>query len=176
MNKFDIAFEHLMANEGGYSDDPVDVGGRTIYGIASKYHREWFNVVYNAYKNIGVEAAKKLAKGFYRAKFWNDNYDAIEDTSIAFRLFDFGVNAGVGTSVKILQECVNYINRRKVLTVDGVFGLHTLTGCNMLIQESLYLLFTIKIYLFYLKRPTAWKHLRGWTLRLLKRYWLKEMI
>ena len=163
-----------MANEGGYADDPVDRGGKTIYGIASRYHPGWFNTVHDAYKNGQRASAKRLAKKFYRSKFWNDNYDSIEDTSLAFRLFDFGVNAGVKKSVKILQESVNYINRRKLLTVDGDFGLHTLTACNMLIQESLYLLFTIKIYLFYLKRPTAWKHLRGWTLRLLKRYWLKE--
>ena len=171
MKKFDIAFEHLMNNEGGYSNDPVDSGGKTIFGIASRYHSYWFNLVYTTYKSRGINAAKELAKRFYKSKFWNDKYEIIEDSSLAFRLFDFGVNAGVKKSVKIFQKCVNFWYKKSV-KVDGVFGLKTLSKGNMINQEMLYLLFTIKIYLYYIVRPTAWKHLRGWTLRLLKRYWL----
>ncbi len=169
--KFDIAFEHLMSNEGGYSNDTVDLGGKTILGIASKYHRKWFDLVFSVYKSRGINAAKKIAGQFYKSKFWNDRYAFIEDTSLAFRLFDFGVNAGVKKAVKIFQKSINYLSKSK-LKVDGAFGQKTLVACNAVIQEKLYLLYTIKIYLFYIIRPTAWKHLRGWTLRLLKRYWL----
>ncbi len=172
ITKFDIAFEHLMNNEGGYSNDPVDSGGKTIFGIASKYHPEWFNLVYTAYKSRDKKVAKDLAKKFYKSKFWNGNYELIEDSSLAFRVFDFGVNAGVRKSVKIFQKCVNYLTSEG-LGVDGKFGIQTLTTANRLNQEMLYLLFTIRIYLYYIIRPTAWRHLRGWTLRLLKRYWLK---
>jgi len=118
MGKFDIAFEHLMDNEGGYSNDPVDSGGKTIYGIASKYHKAWFDTVYTAYKSRNIEAAKDLAKKFYKSKFWDDGYDKIRESSLAFRLFDFGVNAGVKRSVKIFQKCVNYLTRHKVLKIS----------------------------------------------------------
>jgi DnaJ-class molecular chaperone len=50
--KFDKAFEHLIINEGVYSNDPMDKGGKTIYGIASSYHPEDFNLVYNLYVPI----------------------------------------------------------------------------------------------------------------------------
>ncbi len=170
--KFDIAFKHLMDNEGGYSNDPVDSGGKTIFGIASKYHPEWFNLVYTAYKSRDKKVAEDLAKKFYKSKFWNDKYDLIEDSSLAFRIFDFGVNAGVKKSVKIFQKSINFWHNNGKLKVDGVFGLRTLSKSNAIKQEWLYLLYTIKIYLYYIVRPTAWKHLRGWTLRLLKRYWL----
>ncbi len=170
--RFSKAFKHLMDNEGGYSNDLVDVGGKTIYGIASKYHKEWFDLVYKAYKRGDIKTAKKLTEQFYKSKFWNDKYNDIEDSSLAFRLFDFGVNAGVKKSVKIFQKSINFLLMGWVKT-DGVFGHKTLLACNSLKQEKLYLLYTIKIYLYYMTRLTAWKHLRGWTLRLLKRHWLK---
>ncbi len=172
--RFDRAFPHLMDNEGIESNDPVDVGGKTILGCASKYWSAWFGLIYAAYKSRGIDAAKKIAKRFYKVEFWNDRYAFIEDSSLAFRIFDFGVNAGVKKSVKIFQRSVNYLSRRKI-KVDGDFGNKTLVVCNSIIpQERLYLLYTIRIYLFYMVRPTKWKHLRGWTLRLLKRYWLDE--
>jgi len=123
--KFDIAFKYLMDNEGGFSNDPVDVGGKTIYGIASRYHKEWFDLVYKAYKSGDIKTAKKLTEQFYKLKFWNDKYNYIEDSSLAFRLFDFGVNAGVKKSVKIFQRSINFFWREK-LKVDGVFGDETL--------------------------------------------------
>jgi len=172
MMKFDKAFKHLMDNEGGFSDDPIDVGGKTIYGIASRYHKEWFDMVYSLYKAGEIDAAKGYTRQFYKSEFWNDRYAFIKDSSLAFRLFDFGVNAGVKKSVKIFQRSSNFFQTEK-LKVDGVFGQQTLSVCNFYTQERLYLLYTINIYLFYLKRPTKWKHLRGWTLRLLKRHWLE---
>lgn len=172
--KYDKAFEYLMDSEGIYSNDPVDKGGKTIYGIASKYHPEWFKMVYGAYKASDIKGAKALAHSFYRSRFWNNNYELIEDSSLAFRIFDFGVNAGVKKSVKIFQKSINYLfpKRYRGLKIDGVFGNMTLNTCNSINQEMLYLLFTIRIYLYYVTRLTAWKHLRGWTLRLLKRRWL----
>ena len=169
--KFDIAFKHLMDNEGGFSDDPVDIGGKTIYGIASRYHKAWFDLVYKAYKSGDIKTAKKLTEQFYKNCFWHHKYEDIIDSSLAFRLFDFGANAGVRKAVKIFQKSINFFWTKKLKT-DGVFGRLTLAKCNRVGQEKLYLLYTIKIYLYYITRPTKWKHLRGWTLRLLKRHWL----
>ena len=171
-DKFDIAFEHLIDNEGWIANDKYDIGGKTILGIASRYHKAWYDKVYNAYKIAGREAALKLAKMFYQSEFWDKNYNFINDSSLAFRLFDFGVNAGKRKAVKIFQKTINFFKQDKI-KVDGKFGSESLVACNGITQERLYLLFTIRIYLYYLRRPTAWKHLRGWTLRLVKRYWLE---
>ena len=172
MTKFDTAFLHLMDNEGFISNDPVDRGGATINGVASRYHLEWYNIILKAYERGDKERGLELTKEFYKVKFWNHLYNDIEDSSLAFRLFDFGVNAGVKKAVKIFQRSINLVNGKKLVTVDGVFGQNTLLESHTAPQERLYGMFLIKIYLFYLRRPTAWKHLKGWRNRLLKRYWL----
>jgi len=170
-SKFEIAFRYLIDNEGGFSDDPDDSGGKTIFGIASKYHPKIYKEVYKMYKEKGRERALGLAKRFYYKEFWNPDYDLIKDSSLAFRLFDFGVNASKERAVKIFQKSINFFKQNKI-KVDGIFGAITLINCNSIVQERLYLLYTIKIYLYYMTRSTAWKYLRVWTLRLVKRYYL----
>ena len=36
MSDFDRAFDLLMDSEGGYSDDPLDPGGETNFGISKR--------------------------------------------------------------------------------------------------------------------------------------------
>lgn len=173
VKRIDKAFDYLMINEGGLADDPVDLGGKTIYGIASRYHPKAYNECYELYK-ISKSSAYEFAKMFYEKRYWNVKYNFIQDSSLAFRVFDFGVNAGIRRAVKLFQRAVNYAADKEMLVVDGKFGQKTLMQCNQQQQERVYVVYCILIYNFYLLRPTKWKYLRGWRNRLLRRYWLSD--
>lgn len=127
MNYFDHAFTDLLEKEGGYSNHPYDPGGETMYGITKVVARA------NFYQGPMDQMPLDWAKRIYRVQYWeSQRLDAIAaaSPSAAFELFDTGVNMGVGTAGKFLQEALNALNRGATewpdLTVDGVLGPVTL--------------------------------------------------
>ena len=126
--RFNKFFDNLMINEGVYSDDPKDSGGKTIYGIASKYHPESYQFISNLFFEGKKELAKQAAKNFYYSKYYNPLYEEIKDEKLAFRLFDFGVNAGIRRAVKLLQEVIKKDGQE--IIIDGIFGRVTLSLTN----------------------------------------------
>ena len=42
MASFGEAFEHTMGMEGGYANDPQDVGGETFMGVSRVYNPGWY--------------------------------------------------------------------------------------------------------------------------------------
>lgn len=170
--RFDKAFEHLIINEGGFSDDPLDKGGKTIYGIASKFHPETFNLVYSLHKDGKKELALDVAKKFYKKEFWDDRYESIQDSSLAFKLFDLGVNMSPKKSVKFLQQTCNRILQKKQLNEDGVFGDETLYYVNRIGKETLYKEYVLTAESYYKKLWNFFKFGKGWLRRLDKRIYL----
>ena len=47
--RFDKAFEILLENEGGFSNEAFDPGGRTLYGITEAYDPDAFAAMYALY-------------------------------------------------------------------------------------------------------------------------------
>ena len=122
-DKFNIFIEKTLEFEGGFSNASGDSGGRTIYGISENNWSEDFNKVYSLYNSGNTDSAIETAKQFYFDNFYDLQYENIIDSKLAFRLFDFGINAGKSTAVKQLQETLG-------IDVDGNFGNETLTATN----------------------------------------------
>lgn len=162
--RFQKFFEQLLKNEGIYSNDPLDKGGKTIYGISSRSFPQTFNLVYNLYQDGKKELAKAATMNFYRDRFYNTLYDDIKDVNMAFRLFDFGVNAGVKEAVLLLQEAIKLQGGE--IDVDGIFGPQTLRVIN---SSNYYCAYVNRIEKFYtsLNQP---RFIRGWLLRLRRRF------
>jgi lysozyme family protein len=123
MADFDPAFARMMANEGGYAltDIPGDKGGQTYAGIARKRWPDW-----EGWRQVdaGETPDTHLVRYFYRDNFWKAIHgDAINAQGIAETLFDFAVNAGPATAVKLAQIVVG-------AQPDGVIGPKTLTRLN----------------------------------------------
>lgn len=105
---FDRAFDRLIGNEGGYSNDPNDPGnwtggvvGRgalkgTKYGIsAASYPTEDIAA-------LTLDDSRRI----YRRDFWDRlGADQLFD-GVAFQAFDFAVNSGIETAVRYLQRAV----------------------------------------------------------------------
>lgn len=99
MLTFDQAFDRLLGNEGGYSNNPADPGGETRWGITVAEARR------NGYRGEMKDLPKDFAKAVYKAEYW----DVLGDTApaaIKFQAFDFAVNAGPGTCIRKLQAAL----------------------------------------------------------------------
>ena len=173
---FPAAIEITFRNEGVKADDPYDPGSKTIYGIASFYHPLVYKEIVALY-DAGLEyKARQKAKDFYRANYWNEIYNYIQDSTLTFKIFDFGVNAGRKRSVKYIQKSVNALNPESRLKVDGVFGNKTLTEINLIIHrpdDQPYQAYVERLAKFYRTRSLFWRFGRGWLKRLRKRKQLR---
>jgi len=84
---FKRALEFTLRYEGGYSNDPDDPGGRTIYGISERAHPE-------AWKH-GPPTFEQAA-AIYRRDYWDRcGCDELQD-GLDVAMFDTAVNVGAG--------------------------------------------------------------------------------
>lgn len=183
MAEFKKILEETLLNEGGFSDDPNDNGGMTLFGIARNKNPQWvgWREVDQIIKSNGwnsknydhwpliTKACKRIegVEAFYRINFWNKmKGEYIFANSIAQTIFDYGVNTGMKTAVKNVQRTLKIID-------DGDFGPKTLEALNKFIMnESLYKWseeFTLRKLLRYVKIVTNEseniKYMFGWTSR-----------
>lgn len=163
------SFEKLIMNEGQYSDDPVDAGGKTIYGITERDYPKDFKIVYDLWISGKKNLALRYTYDFYKREFWNDLYCEIPDSSLSFKIFDLSVNRSKRTAIKILQRVI-YYEFKKTISIDGAFGMITLGAIKSITdQEKLYQKYIEWNSASYSKLNTAWKYLRGWLNRLKRR-------
>ena len=120
---FDSAFSYVVGVEGGYSNNPSDRGGETMWGITAKVARD------SGYSGQMRDMPQSVAKGIYKAKYWDlIHLDPIDVVSplIAREMFETAVNCGVGVPVPFLQRALNAFNRRGKdypdMPVDGLNG------------------------------------------------------
>lgn len=167
MAEFETAFEKTMQNEGGYVLHQVkgDRGGMTYAGISRRYHPEWsgWRILDSG---IDSPALTGIVRDFYRENFWARICgDDITDQASAESLFDFAVNAGIKTAVKLAQISAG-------ATPDGIAGPKTIECINALSPgEFVQKYFVAKIarYAVICNRNTGQKKfLLGWINRTLK--------
>lgn len=123
MAEFLPAFERMIVNEGGYVLHTVkdDRGGMTYAGIARAFHPNWpgWRVI-----DQGETPPADLVRQFYRSNFWHPlRLDEVEHRDVAGNIFDFGVNAGLGTAAKLAQLVAG-------TTPDGKIGRKTIEALN----------------------------------------------
>lgn len=119
----DLAINELIQREGGYSNDPADSGGETMFGITvAEARRNGYN---GAMKDMPFDFAVKI----YKARYWiGPGFDkvALVFDRLAEKLFDVGVNCGVDFAAKTLQRVLNSLNNAGTdypdLKVDGSIG------------------------------------------------------
>ena len=124
-DNFKKCFEKTLALEGGYKLHTVkgDRGGQTYAGIARNFWEDW-----EGWDRIDAgqfdDQLKSQVQAFYKKEFWDRiKGDDIASQGIAFCIYDFAVNAGVSTAVKIAQRLIGS-------TPDGLFGPNTLSFLN----------------------------------------------
>lgn len=131
MADFKPAYDTMIRNEGGYVNHTVagDRGGQTYAGIARAFHSDWLGWALIDRNQLDNPELTELVFNFYKKKFWEKiNGNEIKNQRIAESIFDFAVNAGVRTAVKLVQLVVD-------TTPDGIVGINTVNRINQAEEE-----------------------------------------
>lgn len=177
MADFSKAISKVAEIEGGYINDPDDSGGETYKGISRIYNPDWIGWdIVDSYRKVDGfpkdldynETLQSLIKNLYKAKYWDTiKGDLILNQLCAESIFDFGVNAGVNTSVRLAQSILG-------TSVDGIFGPKTLdciNSCNYKYFICEFALLRIESYSKIIDNKSSnSKFFYGWVKRALKIY------
>jgi len=143
---FNRALKEVLEIEGGFVNDVDDPGKATNWGITESVAREFG---YNGdMKNFSKEDAIKI----YYDKYWKEpGFFRIRNSKIASELFEFGVNSGTSTAVKVLQRAYNTLNQNDIIDEDGMLGPVTASKVNNYkFYKSLYKCMNILQGMFYI--------------------------
>lgn len=148
---FDKAHRELMPNEGGYSDNPKDPGGETMFGITKRVARA--NGYTGEMRDLTLVKAKEIAKSEYWDKYRCDELPY----ELAFQVFDAAYNGG--HPVRWLQQAVK-------VNADGVMGKNTLAAIKATDEDKIILRFDA-YRLRYMASLDTWTDFgRGWANRI----------
>lgn len=162
----DILAPFIFSYEGVYSNDPVDKGGATKYGVTiSTWKKQGYDkdrdgdIDIDDLKLITIEDATKIMKLNYWDKW---KADTIKDQSIANSLVDWVWGSGA-YGVKIPQAKLGVL-------ADGVVGPKTIAALNKQEPKQFFswLQARRKLYLekYVANQPKQKKFLKGWLRRL----------
>lgn len=147
----------IIKREGPETNDPVDKGGRTAYGISETSNPE-------AWKDGKVTEAE--ARSIYESKYVKGpGFDKITDPQLRNQLIDYGVNSGPAVAIIKLQQILG-------VEQDGVLGQATLAALKTLHPEDanncLVAARVRMIGKIVSKNPSQIKFLNGWLDRALQ--------
>lgn len=162
---------YILKFEGGFVNDPDDLGGETCKGITFKTYK-----LYRQRKKLPtptIEDLKRISDeeftSILKEMYWDAcKADFIESQSVANAIVDWAWNSGTATAVKEIQ---------KVLGVksDGVIGNITLSAINSHSPLPLFGLIqqTRKDYIDRIckARPVNQKYRKGWMNRINSLYY-----
>lgn len=123
---FLLASSHTFVTEGGCVDDPLDLGGRTNFGVTERVAR------HHGYEGDVCEMTREEAEVIAYLAHWNGRgYEWLSAMpEVALELYDTDYNTGRHReSVRWLQDCLNLLNNRgrfyPDIAVDGHLGQET---------------------------------------------------
>lgn len=131
------AIDALLADEGGYVNNPKDSGGETKFGITkATAARHGFNNVKSLTRDNAVEI-------YYKDYFVATDIHLLADIdeTIGAECFNAAVLAGPTRGISFLQRACNALLSEKDLTrhfllIDGTIGPATLGAVNVLLSQG----------------------------------------
>jgi len=152
---FDQVVEFTLRHEGGLTQDPLDPGGLTNFGISQR-----------AFPDLDVAAlTREEAIEIYRAHYWRPLRCDELPAQVAILLFECGVNQGVPTATRLLQLAVG-------VRADGRIGPATLEAVRRHPHDDLAAELCARRALEYAKLPPFRldRYGFGWMRRLMECY------
>ena len=147
---FNEIIEKVLEHEGGYVNDPKDLGGETKYGITKRFYPKV------DIKNLTIENAKQI----YKDDYWDRNRVESLPQNLWHIYFDMCVNMGKRTAVKVLQRAA--VNRGKDIEVDGGLGPATI-GALKGVELDRVRAYRVKFYVDLItSKPEQEKFFLGW--------------
>ena len=135
MANFDEEFKKVIVVEGGYVDDPDDIGGETYLGISRRYNpnSKMWNIIDDIKKRFGTKGINNKLKNnqeitnevkrIYKINYWDRlELDDIPSQKIAHELFDTAVNCGQVAAIKFIQRVLD-LRETGVWSLDLLYKL-----------------------------------------------------
>lgn len=151
MALWEPALKLIRVHEGGFANQKGDSGGVTMYGVSLRWLR---SLKYDLDRDGDVDkddvmaVTPALQGELFRQHFWVPcRGDEIVDQSIATKLVDLAVNAGVRAAVRVLQRAINDLGGP--VNVDGQIGTKTLAAANAVAPRPLVGAFALRQRAFY---------------------------
>ena len=150
MKNFDEIIVQVLEHEGGYVNDPKDLGGETKYGITKRFYPDV------DIKNLTIEQATEI----YKKDYWDKNKVESLPQNLWHIYFDMCVNMGKRTAVKVLQRAA--VNKGRKIEVDGGLGPMTI-GALKGVELDRVRAFRVKYYVDLITaKPEQEKFYLGW--------------
>ena len=150
MKSFKEIIEKVLHHEGGYVNDPKDLGGETKYGITKRFYPDV------DIKNLTIEQAVEI----YKKDYWDKNKVESLPQNLWHIYFDMCVNMGKRTAVKVLQRAA--VNKGRDIEVDGGLGPMTI-GALKGVELDRVRAYRIKYYAdLVTRKPDLEKFYYGW--------------
>ena len=154
---FNAALQHVLEDEGGFSNHPKDPGGATMKGVTLDTYRS-----YKQNQHLTAEDLKKITgeelRDIYRRRYWDAIRGDDLPSGVDYCVFDCAVNSGPGRAAKMLQEVVG-------VKPDGGIGPITLAAVKSVDPIVLINKYAEKRLAFWQSLPTFDTFGKGWTRR-----------
>jgi lysozyme family protein len=169
MADFKKAYLENIKAEGGFKlhKVPGDTAGLTFAGITRKWYPDWSGWEIIDYCPNGNYPQKLFdaVEMFYKETFWDKiKGDSILSNNCAETIYDFSINAGIATSIKLTQITLG-------LQPDGIFGKVTLGVLNQQKEDDFIIMFSLLKIIRYVNicnnDNIQDKFLRGWLNRVI---------
>lgn len=151
MSVFDSVFASTLAIEGGYSNNPADPGGETMWGVTKRV------AVANGYVGPMASMPQSVASTIAKKVYW-DPYQCDQlPPAISLQVFDVAYNGGAAG--KWLQQALG-------VTADGVIGAQTIAAARAANPWKVVALFNSYRLEYYTSLGNTWPTFgKGWTRR-----------
>ena len=124
--------DKVLAAEGGYTNNPDDSGGETIWGITVATARHY------GYVGKMVQMTREEARDILRKHYVQEpKFDKVFEINqaIGAEIIDTGINMGAIVVVEFLQRSLNVLNDKgrmyHDIVVDGIISSGTLSALNI---------------------------------------------
>ena len=160
---FEQALAHVLAMEGGWSNDPADPGGATNFGITIGDYARYRGVSLGDVNRRALEAdlrsiGRATVQAIYRDHYWVPARCPGLPAAPALMHFDAAVNHGIGRAARMLQEAAR-------TSVDGDIGPATLTAVRAVDELTLIERYADVRRAAYRRLPIFSRFGKGWLAR-----------
>jgi lysozyme family protein len=150
---FEQCFALVLKNEGGYVDNPKDLGGCTNLGCTKA---TWEAYVGHTVTKDDIKALMPNdVMPLYKAKYWDTISGDNLPMGVDYAVFDFAINSGPGRAAKTLQSVLN-------VNADGQIGPATLNALETANAREVATLICEKRLAFLQSLPTWSTFGKGW--------------
>jgi uncharacterized protein (TIGR02594 family) len=160
---FEVSLAHVLAMEGGWTDDPHDPGGPTNFGITLATLAAFTTTVVTAATFPSLKAELRTLspatiRTIYFERYWQPCRAASLPPPLALMHFDAAVNHGVGGAARLLQQALG-------VTVDGDIGPQTSAAAASLPVSDCLETYAQLRRTRYRRLGHFWRFGRGWLAR-----------